>query len=189
MSHSLSAPQPVWSGPLGARNMNDTPPAPPQPCLGVDMFWSFLMFYCAAGTIDPEPRRTQITALARQSWSLHVLSRDCLFLLLTSDIRLGCFANSRVICPACSQQVLCVPVMFPKLSPRPSHCSRGLFQARKERSYQALTAHVLHLPALSAPPNPSFYLELSAFLYYHQPYSLRKLFSQEGSDKLVHPQA
>lgn len=82
------------------------------------------MFYCAVGTIDPEPRRTQITALARQPWSLHVLSRDCLFLLLTSGIRLGCFANSRVICPACSQQVLCVPVMFPKLSPRPSQTGK-----------------------------------------------------------------
>lgn len=133
--------------------MNDTPLAPPQPCLGCVCGYVLELSCPAEGTIDPEPRRTQITALARQSWSLHVLSRDCLFLLLTSGIRLGCFANSRVICPACSQQVLCVPVMFPKLSPGPSHCSRGLFQARKERSHQAPTAHVLHLPALP-PPQP-----------------------------------
>lgn len=109
-SHSLSVSQPVWSGSLGARNMNVTPLAPPQPCRGGRCA---LMLSPDAGTLYPEPRGTQNTALAHQPPSLHVLSRDGPFLLLTASIRLGCFANSRVICLTCSQWVLCVPVMFP----------------------------------------------------------------------------
>lgn len=109
--HSLSVSQPGWSGSLGARNMNVTPRAPAQPCLVGGR--CALMLSSNTDTLYPEPRGTQNTALAHQPPSLHVLFRDGPFLLLTASIRLGCFANSRVICLTCSQWVLCVPVTFP----------------------------------------------------------------------------
>lgn len=109
--HSLSVSLPMWSGSLGARSMNVT--SSPSPALPGGGGRCALTLSPDAGTLYPEPRGTQSTALAHQPPSLHVLSRDGPFLLLTASIRLGCFANSRVICLTCSQRVLCVPVTFP----------------------------------------------------------------------------
>lgn len=62
--HSLSASGTVWSGPLGARNMNGTPPAPLQPRLWADVLWYFLVPLQVQNILNPEGPKAQPGASA-----------------------------------------------------------------------------------------------------------------------------
>lgn len=140
------------------------------------------------GTIYPEPRKHQSTALAHQPWSLRVLSRDYLpsFLLLTSSIKLGYFANSRVVMSCLLPAGTLCACDIATLSPGCLLLPEARSSQTGKESPGAAVCRIL----LLAPHHPAALIEISVPFCLTACLTLtQKNLSQEGSDKLIQSQA
>lgn len=160
MSHLRPLPSPAWGGGRCA-----------------------LMLPPDAGTLYPEPRT--------QPWhTSHGVSMSC---LETAPFSCSLPVSAWGVCQLQSYLSYLLPVGtlcacdIPTSSPRLGHCSPRLFQDWKgvlrQRSRTAFP--LCHVP----PPPPPALIRSPVPFCITTSLLLRKIFSQEGSDKLIHSQA